>query len=158
MPSNQQPLIIPDKKSESQEVHEILDGIEEKKESTQKEEGRESSETSTPPASPVEWELYDVLNRGLAEYFNLDLVTLPRLQNRLDLILEWAKENAPTPKGTKGDVIRVIKDLEMRLGTPPWGEKRINYVYKWVRLEKDRLEIIKEQKLLEKEEENVNKT
>ena len=104
------------------------------------------------PSSPFpDWEKYDPLTHSIGKYLNVkmdDIAEYSQLKNRISLIRDWAKQNANSEDNT--DVLWAVRTLENRLGTPPAGEKRINHLYKWIRLDQDRQRIEKEQKILEK--------
>ena len=84
----------------------------------------------------------------LSEYFKIDPQESNWYQEKLITVLEWAKEKS----GSKDiiDALVELKSLERELGTSADLTKRINTVYRWVRLDQDERRIQKEKGLVKK--------
>ena len=82
----------------------------------------------------------------LSQYFKVDSNESNWYQDKLQAILGWAKEKS----GSKDilDILLELKALERELGTHNDLEKRVNNVYRWIRLDQDEKRIQKEKKVL----------
>jgi len=130
-------LIGKDPKTESQEIETILD-----------------KQSNINSASPLEWEKYDPIYHSVTNYFGLKMEDFSRFQSKIDVIKSWAEESAKSKE--RVDLLWAIRNLENRLGTPPMGERRINHIYRWIRLETAKGRLAKEQLLLERSLGNAN--
>ena len=63
-----------------------------------------------------------------------------RYQDKVDILVEYTKSQ--TKDWSPESIKWVIRSLEMKLGTPPFSEKRINYVaqYAYLMMEKRKLD------------------
>jgi hypothetical protein len=67
-----------------------------------------------------------------------------RYRDKVDTLIEYAKTQ--TKDWSPESIKWVIRSIELKLGTPPFSEKRINYVaqYAWLCMETQRLSEEKE--------------
>jgi hypothetical protein len=105
------------------------------------------------PAGGVfpDWERYDSLTHSVGNYLNIkmdDKAEYSRMKDKIAMIRDYAKSKASSEDSL--DILWSLRSLENRLGSPPLGEKRINYLYKWIRLEGDRARIEREQQGMER--------
>jgi len=89
-------------------------------------------------SSPV---LPEMMERSVAEVMGIeDSAERNRASDKIQILIEYAKTQTKdhSPEGIKW----AIRNLELKLGTPPLSEKRINYVaqYAYLLLEKRKIE------------------
>lgn len=86
-------------------------------------------EIGTPPSFEQEG-VY--LNQQVAELFNMSSDEARRENSKLETLIEYAK--AKTDDHSPTGIYWALKQLGLRLGTPPLGEKMINHAYMYARL------------------------
>ena len=99
--------------------------------------------TATPSVDSFK---YDENFAQLSKYFKVDPNESNWYQDKIQAIHEWAKEKAQSKDIL--DVLLELKALERELGTHSDLEKRVNNVYRWIRLDQDEKRIQKEKKVL----------
>lgn len=99
--------------------------------------------TATPAVDSFK---YDADFAKLTNYFKVDPNESNWYQDKLQTIQKWAQEKAQSKDML--DVLLELKALERELGTHSDLEKRVNNVYRWVRLDQDEKRIQKEKKVL----------
>lgn len=108
-------------------------GIEE----TQSVEPKESETQPTPTTLTQEY-----INNSVGALFDLTPSEMSQFSDKIQTLLEYAKSvvDSPTPENLKW----AIRNLEYKVGTPPLGEKTINYLSKFAYLHLEGLKIEKE--------------
>lgn len=79
--------------------------------------------------------------RAAAQVMGLEGETeINKHEPQLKTLLEWAK--AQNPKADLTELKWIIRSLELKLGTPPLSEKRINYMsrYAFLQMEKSKID------------------
>lgn len=87
----------------------------------------ERAESPTDPwqTSPLFYELSNFLGVESREY--------DALKDQISVITDWAVREANSNK--LEDITHKIRELEEKLQPPAWGEKRVNHIYRFLRLE-----------------------
>lgn len=111
--------------------------VDQPKEETKTEEA--PKQTISAPVKP------EIMRMAIEESMGLESAEEKhRYQDKVDTLLEYVKTqtNEWSPESVKW----VIRSLELKLGTPPFSEKRINYVaqYAWLCMETQKLEAEKD--------------
>ena len=89
---------------------------------------------------------YDADFAKFTNYFKIDPNESNWYQDKLQAIQKWAQEKAQSKDML--DVLLELKALERELGTHADLEKRVNNVYRWIRLDQDEKRIQKEKAVL----------
>ncbi|MCC7571458.1 hypothetical protein KO465_09115 [Candidatus Micrarchaeota archaeon] len=84
----------------------------------------------------------EILQNAVADVFDLDRNEVSKYQDKIDTLLEYAKTQSDKP--SRESIMWALRNLEMKLGSPPLSEKRINYVARFAYLAKQQSEIKKE--------------
>lgn len=106
---------------------------------------KEVSETQKNISAPVVPELQE---RAVSQALGLESDTeISKYKGNLGTILEWAKTKTKdhSPEGLKW----VIRNMELRLGTPPFGENRVRYLARYAYLQMESNKLTKELEQLE---------
>ncbi len=69
-------------------------------------------------------------------------------QDKVDTLMEYIKTRVPDIKNIER-IMSEIRDLELKLGSPPISEKRINYVARYAYLLMDEAKVKNERKKME---------
>lgn len=74
-------------------------------------------------------------------------IEVSKYRDNLETVLEWAKTKTKdhSPEGLKW----AIRNLELRLGTPPFGENRVRFLARYAYLQMESGKITKEMEQLE---------
>lgn len=97
-----------------------------------------------------EWDKYDPTTHAIGDFLNVTMSDPQDYESNKDkirMIKDWAYQNAGSKDKT--DLLWFIKQAERKISPPQFGERRINNLFKWVRLEMDKMRIMKEQRLFE---------
>lgn len=75
----------------------------------------------------------ELIQYQVAKLFDLQEKEMSSYRNKLDTLIAYAKTktNDHSAEGLKW----ALRNLDLRLGTPPMGEKRINYMHRFAQLE-----------------------
>lgn len=99
----------------------------------------------TTPQAPIEEVTPpDIVQEGVflqervAELFNMDSDEARRDSRKIETLIEYAK--AKSDDHSPDGVYWALKQLGLRLGTPPLGERMINHAYMYARLYMEGLE------------------
>lgn len=84
----------------------------------------------------------EIMRNAVADVFDLDRKEVSRYQDKIDTLLEYAKGQVDKP--SRESIMWALRNLELKLGSPPLTEKRINYVARFAFLTKQQSEIKKE--------------
>lgn len=68
----------------------------------------------------------------LANFLNVDSRDYDQMADKISVITEWAINETSSNKIE--DIMHSIRGLEERLQPPEWGQKRINHVYNFLRM------------------------
>lgn len=92
-------------------------------------------QTSTPLQSPSEdWQKFEPLHRRVADYFNVDVNTeWSNQKNKLDYVIEWAEKAIGSKEPDK--ILLALHELENRVGKSSLEDRRINHIYRNLRLD-----------------------
>jgi hypothetical protein len=94
--------------------------------------------------------VYDGLPLSISDYFNVDTFKLDQKEKeRMNEIYLWAKSK--TPEGTMGDIMTKISTLERQLGATAIGDKRMDKMWRWVKLANRIEDLEKERTALERQ-------
>lgn len=87
--------------------------------------------------------------RRLADYLSVESKDVPSFQDKLIRIYNFGKN---LTKGTDlQNILWALKSLELKLDAPPFGEKRINTLYRWIVLDEQFNSLKKAKEALERE-------
>lgn len=77
---------------------------------------------------------------AVGSLFDLKPSEIDQYKDKINTLLEYAKTQ--TKDHSREGLMWAIRDLEYKVGTPPLGEKMINYLakYAWLKLENLRLQ------------------
>jgi hypothetical protein len=84
----------------------------------------------------------EILQNAVADVFDLDRNEISKYSDKIATLLEYAKTQSDKP--TRESIMWALRNLELKLGSPPLSEKRINYVARFAYLSKQSSEIKKE--------------
>lgn len=105
-----------------------------------------TSDEKTHVSAPVFPELAE---KAIHHAFGLETENEKRqYQDKIDTLMEYIKLKVPDLKNQER-IMSEIRDLELRLGTPPISEKRISYVARYAYLLMDSMKIKQEIKKME---------
>lgn len=100
----------------------------------------ESVEVKTPDqlSPPVQTELEAT---AMADILGFDLNEASRYQDKVETLLDWAKTQSDdhSPENLKW----VIRELSFKIGSPPLGQKLVNWLAEYAYLHKESQEINK---------------
>jgi hypothetical protein len=86
-----------------------------------------------PSVAPEDSYLVDPLFHKIADYFGIESYRKKELEkNKISVIVDWARTKHDAKDSS--DIFSTIRRLEQTLRTPGMGERRINNVYRFVRL------------------------
>lgn len=98
-------------------------------------------EEKTEPVTPPNVEGgQDMLYQQIGELFDLKPSEISLHKDRIDTLIQYAKTQTEDTSST--GIKWAIRNLSFKVGTPPLGEKLINYLgkYAWVKLEQAKLD------------------
>jgi len=82
----------------------------------------------------------EILQQQVAQLFDLKTNEVSQFANKIQTLIDYAKTQTDnhSPEGIKW----AIRDLSFKVGTPPLGEKMINYLtlYAYTRSNRDKLD------------------
>jgi hypothetical protein len=84
----------------------------------------------------------EIFQNAVADVFDLDRNELSKYADKIDTLLEYAKDQVDKP--SRESIMWALKNLELKLGSPPLTEKRINYAARFAFLARKQSEIKKE--------------
>lgn len=111
--------------------------------------GEEVEEQQVVPQTPdvVTGRDGELMQFQIAKLFDLGENEMGTYRQKIQTLIDYAKVKTDdhSPEGLKW----ALRNLDLRLGTPPMGEKRINYMYRFAKLELEsqRIKAEKEQYL-----------
>lgn len=82
----------------------------------------------------------EILTQNIATLFDLKPNEIPRYQSKLQTLIDYAKTK--TDNHSLEGLKWAIRNLSLKVGTPPLGEKLINYLtrYAYLALEKGKID------------------
>jgi len=95
----------------------------------------EPKESETEPTKTGELEM-----QAVGSLFDLKPSELSLFSDKIGTLIDYAKSQ--TDDHSREGILWAIRSLENKVGTPPLGEKMINYLnkYAWLKLEQKRLD------------------
>lgn len=102
----------------------------------------EAKEVSTPQTVLVGKS--EMLENAVLQAFDIDQKDRGLYQDKINTLLSYAKSQGQ--EVTPANVKWIIRNLEMKLGSPPLSEKRINYVSRYAYLHGEKAKIDREMK------------
>jgi poly-D-alanine transfer protein DltD len=82
----------------------------------------------------------------LKDYFNIEGSLDAVKQNRLNFLIGWAHKNGCK---TNADMLAALRSVEFRLGDPNFGESREARLFRYLRLQSQQQDILKEMAVYE---------
>lgn len=70
-----------------------------------------------------------------------------RYKNDVDLLLRWVKET--TPNASREDIKYYLRELEVKLGSPPLTERKVSFLARYAYLDMEQKRLEKEKKALQ---------
>jgi len=83
----------------------------------------------------------------LKDYFNIESNLDAVKQNRLKFLVGWAHKNGCK---TNADMLAALRSVEFKLGDPSWGEEREARLFRYLRLQAQQQDILKEMMVYER--------
>ena len=104
--------------------------------------GEEEQVIEPKEAETITLKLDEFLPQSVGQLFDLSPDEINHYSDKLGTLIDYAKTctDDRSPEGIKW----AIRSLESRVGTPPLGEKRINFLSKYAWLKLDELRLKKE--------------
>lgn len=97
-------------------------------------------EQSEQQIAGTDWTKYDPGYRAIGDYLGVDPNTeWSDFKNKIEYLKGWAKNTSKSEDYT--DHVKALKSLEDKVGKPSWEDRRINHLYRNLRLEEDRVRI-----------------
>lgn len=112
-------------------------------------------ESSQPQSLNDDWQKFEPLHRRVADYFNVDVNTeWSNQKEKLDYLIDWAEKAVNSKDPQK--ILLALYELENRVGKPSLEDKRINHLYRNLRL--DSQGQLQKEILIEQVTEQINST
>lgn len=91
----------------------------------------QQQQTTVPVAPESNTALEEIEFAPLVDYFTMERPTLDE-KNDLRYLYQWARKQGAIEKG---DILRNIKRLEIKLGHPPTSENRIKRIINYLKID-----------------------